>query len=615
MRTCGALEWVLALLAVAAPTLGQQVPPAKRDRRPMVGTVVGSNERPIEGASVVVAHVPPGHDSLPAHHHATATTDARGRFRLDVLSGVDYRVFAIGPPDEHGTRFVSEVHETTASVLLTLRATTPMPVRTFRLEHAERWREFAPLRLRVLPGGAELPGYEQSVGDDGSVVLPSLPTGYATFEVLTAGGVLATMTLRSTGDVVMQATPVWDVPIELVDDAGKPVAGAEVQQHLTSSGWSAPGLLPDPSLRQTRRPLGTSDASGRLVARVPRADDPFGGQPGNGLLLVAAAPDHHAAAGGACGRLFEGDATRAAGDEARCLRLTMLKATPPRVRLHWGGEPEAGIRLVACGSITVRAGRSTEQLPWLDVATTDENGHATFATLPAAVGTAWLTSSAAPAAARDLFPGHAPPPRLLLPTLEARHNAVLDVNLATFRRLHLRVLGHGNAPAQTARLVIAPPDGAPAPVDAEFPMDPTGQWTALAPPGPWCAFAAAGDDFTLTTLAEGGLQPQVLQLSAMRQFRGRIVDARGVGIDGAESQPLELRFEGPPDHGPMMRALLVTAMRRKPAVRTAADGTFLMQIQDLPGCVPYVCFQVRGARTDSVSAYDDVPIELVIPGR
>lgn len=615
MRVCRAFEWVLAILAAAAPLPAQQEPLAKRARRPMVGTVVGGDERTIPGASVVVAHVPSGQDSLPARHHATATTDARGRFRVDVLAGVDYRVFAIGPPDEHGTRFVSEVHQTTANVLLTLRATTPMPVRTFRLEHAERWREFAPLRLRVLPGGAELPGYEQPFGDDGSAMLPPLPSGYSTFEVLTASGVLATMTLRSTGDVAMQAAPVWDVPIELVDDAGQPVVGAEVQQRQLSTGCMAAGLLLEQSVRQTHRGLGTSDVSGRLVARIPRTDDPFGRHPGDSLLLGAAAPGHRATSAGACGRLFEGTVTRKAGDESRGFRLVMARAAPPRVRLHWGGQPQAGARLLANGMVTVRSGTSTHTLPWIEFATTDEDGHATFANMPAGVATAWLTLAESPSTFHELFPAPSPTPCLLLPALEARDDAVLDVDLAKFRRLHLRVLDQNRAPAQTTRLVLVPADRGPTLAPAEFPVDPTGQWTALVPPGPWRAFAVDGEACTFTTLAVGGPAPQVLQFLPLRIVEGKVVDPQGQGLANAVCAAIELRFEGSSDSDKLLQSLLAREMRRRSPVYTKADGTFQLQLPNVPGCVPWICFQAGPRTTPSVAVEGPEPIELVIPGR
>lgn len=614
MRTRRAIAWGLAVAAAAPSVAAQQEPQAQRVRRQLVGTVVDGDGRTLPGASVTVVHVSDGEASLPARHHATATTDSRGRFRVEVLAGVDHRVFAIGPPDERGTCFVSEVCETTGNTLLTLSATERMPVRTFRLEHAERWREFAPLRLRVLPAGAELTGFEQALGDDGRVVLPPLPSGYSTFEVLTGTGVLATMTLRSDGDVVMPTTPVWDVPIELVDEAGQPVVGAVVQQRLASWGWTAPGRLQKQSMRQTHRSLGTSDASGRLVARVPRADDPFGDHPGDGLLLGATAVERRATAAGACGHLFEGTAVRPAGDTSRGLRLVMPRATPRQVRLHWGGRPQSGLRLLATGTVTIRSGASSHTLPWIDSATTDEHGLATFASLPDDVATARLALADLPGVLDGLFPAQLPAPRVLLPTLETRDRAILDVDLATFRRLHVRVLDPHHAPAQTARVVLAQSDQTATTSPIEFPVDQNGQWTAVVPTGPWCALAMDGDGCTFTTLAVGGPTPQVMQLLPLRIVEGRVVDARGNGVGNAVSSPVEFRFDGQFAADPTLQALITRILQHEP-VTTRADGTFQLRMANLPGCVPWLRFRVVWASSPSFAADGSEPIELVIPNR
>lgn len=608
MRASRVTERILAILAIAVPVLAQQEPQQKGGgRRPLVGTVVGSDERVIPGASVVVAHVPYGEDSLPARHHATATTDARGRFRIDVLAGVYYRAFAIGPPDERGTRFVSEVHETTANALLTLRATEQMPVRTFRLENPERWREFAPLRLRILPAGAELPGWEQPLDDDGSVVLPPLPSGYTTFEVLTADGVLETMTIRSTSDVAMRATPVWDVLVEVVDDTGQPVVGAIVQQRHWSPGWTTAGLLSEQSQRQTYRSLGTSDASGRLVARVPRADNFFRKHPGDGLQLRAAAPGHRA--------ILEGTSARKAEVESGSIRLLMVRAAPPRVHLHWGGQPQSGVRLLAKWMVTVGSGKFSHAFPCIDSATTDDSGHAMFANLPKGVETAWLTLSEPPAVTQDLFPAHSPAPRVLLPPLEASDQAVLDVDLANFRRLHLRVLEQSHAPAQTARLILVPPDRRATAAFAEFPVDPTGQWTALVPPGPWRAFAANERSCTLAPLAVGGLAPQVLQFLPTRIIEGRVVNSKGEGLAKAMCEQVDLRFDDSHDTDKVLWDLVTLVVRRRPMLFTRDDGTFQLALPSVPGCVPSIRFLSSEGMSAIVAAEGDEPIELVVPDR
>lgn len=574
----------LVAFAAAASLLAQE-------RRPLLGTVVDAEGKALARATVQVAHVPIGAEHLPAADHATATTDERGRFRIDVRPCTTYLVWATGPRGEDGTYLASAITQSSAGMLLELRAATRHDQRHLAIPDTTAWAAFAPLQVRLVTGGAELPGRTFPLRDVARVELPPLPDAFTTFEILDKdGGVLRADTRRSATNTNLTITPVHDVPLLVVDDKGAAVAGATVTMRTSTGAFDDAGLLPSPPNRTHWRTLGQTDADGRLLARIPSARDPFQPRSWPNLFLVAHKPGRAAAVSGHGQHVFHDgkqvvDAALLAKKE---LRFTLGPAAPLRVRFTLGTKPLADTLVTVRCEFRVMQnkgnGWSNEELVWHR--RTDADGQLVVEDLPADCHeTAFAVAADAaqlqlPAERHKECGGQ--PLALLRVPAPPRDGATFD--LATCKPLRLTLLDQHKAPAREARVLLVS-RGSENSIDGWAPRavpTVTGHATLLVQPGKWTVFVRDETGFAHLDLDGDVPGEATLQLEPMPACRGRVVDSDGKPVAGLQLQGTSMSVQGMGNASSLetiAQAMCWTWIQR---TRTAADGTFDFRMLTVP---------------------------------
>ncbi|MCB9889478.1 MAG: hypothetical protein H6836_07850 [Planctomycetes bacterium] len=168
---------ILACLVAVAPIVGQS-----KQRARALGEVQQSDGKPWVGVKVVLvsARIPLAIGVLPEADIDTveAVTDARGRFRADVLRNRAYAAWAVGEPGrDGGCRRTTVAENVLAGAPCLLRED---PKRSFahriRFRRVDGWAERAPLRVRLLYGGTKhKQTLEMPLGDEGEFTVPPLP--------------------------------------------------------------------------------------------------------------------------------------------------------------------------------------------------------------------------------------------------------------------------------------------------------------------------------------------------------------------------------------------------------------------------------------------------------
>jgi hypothetical protein len=602
----------LTLLLTSASLLAQE-------RRPLLGKVVDADGKPLANATVQLANVPYGGEAEVAADHAKVTTDERGRFRADVWSCTEYRMWAVGPVDA-GKFLASEVTPANANQVVELRAAKQLPVRSVIVRGAAAWTELAPLRLRVVQAGVELPGMTFPIGDDERVELPPLPDAFLTFEVLAKDGTVVQATCtRSDSDWGIGLPRLRPLAMRVLDDGGAPVAGAEIRTSVTTPG-QALGMLPASRARAHWRTLGTTDADGRLTGLLPLDRDPFIDDTGPHLLLVACKDGCRSSVSGFASCQFHDGlrVTDAAVRAAEELRFTLRPHAPVPVTFVVGQRPVTGARATVHSLLSIQTGDRSAlhcDLDWSSA--TDAEGRIVFPTPPSSRPTI-ITLAADPAAA-----GMAPELKRQLPLHPVVLRRQMDplaeplrVDLSTFAPLRIAVLDENKAPARDALLLLI--EGGDVGLDAwtpQFAPNGTGQLALLVEPGKWALFARSDTGYAFRTFDAAAEAELTVQLEPAPMCHGKVVDANGKAVPGAELNTVITAWGGPA-HDDFDRRLIGIAQAdgwaRAKRVRTAADGTFscsLLLLSEM-GCSG--TFRLGTRRSAEFVLKPDEPVTVTI---
>lgn len=210
------------LLALATSLTAQH-------REPFAGVVRDAAGAPLAGAQVVCSWSPDG-SSLAAADRRETTSDAAGRFAVDLVIGRAYCVYAIGPADEtRQRRVVGPAFTAVGGRTLDLvadRITTPVRL---KVTGASTWQQAGPLALRILVAAdAALPDFV--IAGDGTFDLPPLPTTQVTVCLLDfRRDVIESVPVTAQPLTECAFAPAVATRFVVVDADGQPVAGASIQ--------------------------------------------------------------------------------------------------------------------------------------------------------------------------------------------------------------------------------------------------------------------------------------------------------------------------------------------------------------------------------------------------
>lgn len=319
---------ILAALLAAVPAVAQQ------ERQPLIGRVVDAAGQALAGATVTAAWSPLGHPDLGLGASASTQCDARGYFAIPVPPRTPLAVWAIGAEDGNGRPPATAPTQAAIGVerfelVADKQANT---AHELTLAGLDAWRDLGPISVRVHPTVfADVP-IVIPVGDGDAVDLPALPPEGAYCEVVLGDGQILQRGSVSTARLAV--LPPQEIKVRAVDGAGQPVADVAVL-HRCAQAWdhSRRWIAPMPPRDYWRR-VGTTDADGRAVVRLPLHSAP--GTDGNTpeFVLRAHKPGHADAHSGLDSFWFENGIKRSdASEPPEELTFTMVKAQPLAGRL------------------------------------------------------------------------------------------------------------------------------------------------------------------------------------------------------------------------------------------------------------------------------------------
>jgi len=540
MKRAPAAPFVLVALATVLGTASAQT------RRPMLGTVVDEAGEPVANATVHAAYVPSGAPEGRASDLRQATTDARGRFRIDVSPATKYRLWAIGPVQADGYR-ASEVHYASQGQLVELRVSEARPLSVVEIEGVGAWADAGPLRLRAAPARVPMFDALTDIAEDGTARLPPLPDGYSQLDVLDRNGEpLTSLRVMAPIDTekALQLAPPQNVPMRAVDANGKPVQGVRIRQRI-SAGWSSDGGLgPASPQRHIWRVLGTTDADGMLTAVVSAKEDPLTATGWRNMFFVGdkeGCCDTHS--GFTDHPFFDGK--EIGDDKATELKFTMRADEPIVGRiLRSEDAPLAGLPVTVRIGVKVESkeGNGWRHESYLHHATTDEDGR-----FRVRGGTRLRDEIAVelPDAEvlRELLPEElrrmSPREPLALERMTSYPKDGFELCLTEFATLQMQLLDQTGGPASDAEILLLNEVNGDFECGSWTPTartDNAGRVAMLLQPGRWFVFARNETGYAYETIhirrASSSKQLD-LQLAPMPAMHGRVVDADGKPLANA----------------------------------------------------------------------------------
>jgi len=293
---------------------------AAQDRRAHPGRVLDAGGKPVAGAEVTLLFAPPFGAELGCSDVVRCRSDAEGRFRAELLTGAGYVAWAATEAHQSGVVDVDPARQ------CELRLDSEPRLRQYRIDGLDAWADAGPFTLHVEIAGVPglCPDLRMAAG---KVELPLLPADRMDGVLLDKNGV-AVWPIRGfdTGDGEAVPPP-RTIPARVVDDAGRPVAGAVLQQVWSTSVKDELGRFAART-RLVRRAV--TDAEGRAQVRVACAKDPF--EAGNESLDIHFLASKDGCDGSICGFFdalyLDGKKADAEQQARKQFEFVLRKATP-----------------------------------------------------------------------------------------------------------------------------------------------------------------------------------------------------------------------------------------------------------------------------------------------
>jgi hypothetical protein len=461
-----------------------------QERRATAGKVLDAQQQPVAAAVVTFSTALAPHTSMAAPEVLTATTDAAGAFRLDVLAGHAYAAGAVGPRQPDGTSGVSRWTEGVRAgqfVVVPLeRVQRDVP---FEVQGLAAWGTSAPQRLRVVPVHAPGVSLEAEL-QDGRAVLPPMPVDRLLIELCDANGDV--VAAREVAEPIAGRACVVTMPaphrlrLQVHDGGGAPLAGVAIE-HRTVLHRHGNGIVVDECWREAWRRVGATDAEGRLDARVAIA--------GCGWLQVFRA--HKPGLAPSLAAILGGtqtiDARGASDNDCAELHFTLAEQRPLTGKLVRGADEPlaADLWVELTSNLTLPSGGQV-QVPQLFPVRANERGEWRLVDATDVFETARLL---APPALRRRNGTQLP---FVLVETSGRVTTLPTVALAQLPTLDLQVLRADGGPAEQAIAFVVPVDRRRWFVetwDARHGLDRAGRARISVPGGAALLFCTDGVEF------------------------------------------------------------------------------------------------------------------------
>lgn len=497
-----------------------------QERRPLTGRVLDHANQPVAAAVVHWTTTIAAHASVAPAEVLTTTTDATGRFRVEVLPGRGYAGGAVGPRSAAGEVAVTPLVVAAGSgEFLTLRLGRPAAPARVPVRGGQAWGAEAPTRLRFTLQHAPGLQAEVEIAADGMVPVPPLPADAMWVEFVTTPGetlAAAEVPLSAAPPTTLEVPAPRPLRVRVVDGNGNPAAGATIAMRTLLARSTSSGRY-GASVREAWRTLGATDAAGRLDARIAPAADwlqVFTARRGGAATALAALVGDKPV-----------DARHDANADAAELVFALADERPLDGRLlRSSNEPLVGATawLEVTHLLPLPQGGSA-QVPLLFPVVTDATGAWRASGLPAQFTTPRLLAP----------PGLPRPAGLQLPAILTEASgqvaALEPVVLAGLPTLDLQVLRADGGPAEGAAVLLvplAPRRWFVEPWDAQHRLDRAGRARIGLRAGEALLFCTDGSSFAEQVVDEttGRLE---LRLEALPKSVWHITTADGKPAAGA----------------------------------------------------------------------------------
>ena len=477
---------------------------AAQKRGTFVATVTGADGKPLAGSEVTCVFSPtlltPGSPDV-----VTATTDAHGRARCELRTGLLYVAWAVGPAVADGSRCVSEpIQLVAAGRVADLSAWARTAPRRVKIDGYGAWQKAGATALRWYPTAGEGVSSDLPIPADGTLTVPVSPfTNGCLALVGQAGEHLVTVAVPSgAAELPSFAEPIR-CDIRVGDAAGAPVEGATIS-HVVHPRVGAPGLFGYPGIHLPwLRSAATTDAAGKASFCVPTERD-------SDLIVHASKPGF-------------GWASAAARADAR-IALSAL----PRTSVTVIGAGDAKPMLGAQCEIQAKTGLRPTLGPLPGgVEAVDAMRWLVHAPATGFTPRLWLEPSAESKAA---------PTAVVLDRASVRAEH-LEIDLGKLHRVEVRVTGPDGGPPGCALAVARVRGAQPGLWEAVVAADTAGRATLLLPDNAFFVYATSGSAHALELVDLASRDPLALRLEPLPTMRLRVEDAEGKPVAGARAHP------------------------------------------------------------------------------
>jgi len=486
------------LLALATSLTAQH-------REPFAGVVRDAAGAPLAGAQVVCSWSPDG-SSLAAADRRETTSDAAGRFAVDLVIGRAYCVYAIGPADEkRQRRVVAPAFTAVGGRTLDLvadRVTGPMQL---KVTGASTWQRAGPLALRILVA-ADAALTDFVIAGDGTFDLPPLPTTQVTVCLLDfLRDVIDSVPVTAQSLTECAFAPAVATRFVVVDADDQPVVGASIQTPQgvvpRNRGYFASASQSRLSLREVA--VTAADGTARGLAATKST-----------MWFVAR---HQDACSGLAGvmqgeRIENGRYVAAAADEPFRLRLDPGTA---RSAQFFG----AGVDVVVHGLLRSQVGFRLK----------NGGGFTSWHTELTREGDRWTGCGPGVPYVWALGEGAGRRPLRVAAYAQEQH-----LDLATLRRLAVQVVGADGKPAPFASVGISHGlQGHPVHWTTHLATDAEGRAELRVMDGDCELYAITDDAHGYLAVTDAAVTEARIQLQPLASVRVRVVDAEGRPVVGA----------------------------------------------------------------------------------
>ncbi|MBK8095563.1 MAG: carboxypeptidase regulatory-like domain-containing protein [Planctomycetes bacterium] len=577
-----------------------------QDQRPLIGRVVDAAGEPVAGAEVTVAWSGADQPELASTTTANGEADGRGYFKIQAPVGRRLWVWAIGKNDEAGKYAASEVIDCVVGMpRLQVVVDKDLFDRPIQVTGLDGWPELAPFTLRYhlvpfLDLAVDLP-----LDAQGACRPPRRPHTTSWVQLLDARGNPWLCERANEGDLKLPAAQ--SLPIEVVDDAGKPVADAEILHRIGDlRDWSA---RYGSTQRECWQVVGKTDADGKAIVKVALAEDPLQAEKPRDLLLMARKNGHAPSHGGFDEKWFLDGVQLGDGEKPKAFKFTLAKAEPLTGVLALPGTRPPAVLVRWTSKIKFQNG-------WTHLDRSERLPVAADGTIAVA-----LPSDAYQVA---FF---APPVELVA---EDGRRRLVPVVLPTVGETRTGRVELGGA--KSVKFTIASADGSPlgamqvlacnevngnlatSPAAAVLQVSASGSGEVLvASAGAWLlAFGEQG--YAFARLADPAASSKVeLKLEPFAAVRGQVVDDQGQPVPGARVSVHRTSSRGGMRgaDGMVLDTIASLARSQMDRVVTDAEGKFVMRFLPRPGLTMQARASKGGKQTESFAVEEGAEVSLV----